>query len=157
LLFSVSPVFALNASKQKMLVSFEYPGNALEFFVFSTKGKLLHTFEFPFDSRFTFPSYTLSYPIKYPPESSTAIVDSIHFYNNHYWVFLAKLHRKGKKVVKLENSCLIFDEGGKHAGALEMEPGLKVFSISRDGYLLAKNYESDIEQVFIYRIAKEPK
>lgn len=152
--FLISPVYSLNENKQKLLVSFQYPGNPIEFFIYSIKGKELNSFKFSLPSDFSFPhhSVTSSYPIKYPAESHTAIVDSIHTYKGHYWVFLVKLHRKRKKVIDTENSCLIFDEKGNLAGEFKMKMGLKVLSISQEGYMLAKNYEANFEQLFIYRI-----
>jgi hypothetical protein len=153
--FLAAPVIGIDDKKQKILVSFQYPGNPILFYLYSTDGILMKKFQYQLDDRFKFPVHNLTYPLKYPPESHTAVVDSIYYYKGHFLVFLVTFQKKREKVVNREYNCLFFDESGVLKGVYPTEIGLKVFYISHDGYLLGKNFDAEIEQLLIYKI-KQP-
>jgi hypothetical protein len=150
--FLALPVFNLNEKKDKLLVTYQYPSNPVEFFMFSMDGKLLKKFDYKLDAKFKFPVHRLTYPVKHPDEFHQIIVDSVFYFQKHFIVSLVKLHYKKGKPAGTENSLLIFDSNGTLTATLPVESGLKVFYISKDGYLLAKNYDAEIEQLLIYRI-----
>lgn len=147
--YSALPVFGVDGKGKNVLVSFQYPDNPIVFYFYSVKGKFLKKFSHQIDKKYRFELTNLNNP---PAESHRIAIGAIQYYRKHFLAFIVKMDYKKGKPVGVKNSCLVFGETGKFIDEFPVINGLKVFYISPDGILLAKNYEAEEEKLFIYRL-----
>ena len=92
-------------------------------------------------------------PDKYPAVSYSIIINGIFLYKNYYVVFLWKRTLEKKKLTKIQNECLIFDQdGGVLKEVFSVPDDLDPFFISTEGYVLAGRYRQDEIKLHIYRL-----
>jgi hypothetical protein len=160
-------VYALDDSKKKMLVTFIFPDNLMLLYLYSLKGELVKKFSYQMDEKYHFPYYL--YKSKKLTLSSlkgrySADVKRIFYYKRHWYVFVNTFHYKDanyeptisniKKNRESKSFYLKFDENGKFIDKFLTDPFFSCFHISRDGYVLGKHPDSEMEQLVIYKILK---
>lgn len=148
----LEPVIGTDQNKEKLLISFHFPDNPLEFYIYTSKGKYINKFSFELDKEYQFPKYNLQHPPKYPSKSYYAGIDSLFIYKDSYIFFVVQLGLEKKAVVKDEYMCFIVDRVGNLKYKFKLSKRLRFFYISKEGYLLGKDFDSDIEKLYIYQI-----
>lgn len=158
---ATKPVIAVNRQRQLMMVSYSYPGNPIMFYIYNTRGKLLKKFSHAIDSKYQFfdlliKTKTLSNirnPANYPKKYYRPYIFGLHFYRGHY---LAQLwledYKRKKELVKRTMLLLIFNPEGTLKDEIPLEDGLRFFSISKDGYVLASKLDEEITKLYIYKL-----
>lgn len=151
--FFFNPKFAIDRENRKLLISFMYPDNPVEFYVYSLDGKCMDKFYYEMEAKYHFPYYFLERPLKYPSTSFYPMVSSVLFYKKYYIVFLALLQYKGKNFDSGEKLCLIFDSKDHSLKSeIPVNMDIEAFFISDEGYLLVRKYMEDIEKLYIYKL-----
>jgi len=145
-------VFSTDQNKEKLIISFNFPDNPVEFYIYTSKGKYINKFSFKIDKEYRFPKYRLQYPPKYPSESYYSVIDSLFIYKENYIFFIIQIGRKKKEVVKDEYMCYIVDKFGNLKHKFKLSDKFRFFYISEEGYLLGKNFDSDMEKLLIYQV-----
>jgi len=152
LAFYALPMYGIDTQMERLLISFQYPGNPVKFYLYSKDGRELKTIEYPLEKKYSFPRHLLeNKPIK-PSESHYSGIDSILFYKGYFLVFLVELDFKKDQCVDKRCKFLVFDREGQLRDTIPTEKGLKPMFISNDGYLLARDYDSEEEQLLIYKV-----
>lgn len=159
-------VYALDDSKKKMLITFCEPDNVMLFFLYNVKGELIKKFNYQMDEKYHFPHYL--YKSKRLTLNSlkgryNIDVDSVFFYNTHWYIFVNIHHHKDvkydmtienlKKYTDDSSFYLKFDENGKLLGKFTI-PYFLCFYISQDGFVLGKHPDSEAEELVIYKMLK---
>jgi hypothetical protein len=151
--FFFNPRFGINRKSGKAIISFIYPDNPVEFFIYSLSGECLDKFSYEIEEKYEFPEFLLKRPIKYPSTYYQAMVNSILFYKKYYIVFWAKFKYRRKIFESGKKLCLIFDESNNSLKyKFSVDSDLEPFFISDDGYLLARKYMGLTEKLYIYKL-----
>lgn len=150
--FFSTPRIGMNLNRTKLIVSFFNSNNPAEFFVYNLEGKLLMKFNHQFDDKYTFPGYYLKSAVKHPNVSYGIIISSLFIYKDKFIVFPILIRYKKQYPSHSRYLCLVFDRDGKFQDRLELKGHMKFYYISKDGYLLGKDHESEIERLDIFKI-----
>ena len=150
--FLVEPRVGKDVEKTKLIVAFFNSNNPAEFFVYNLEGKLLLEFTHQFDKKYTFPGYYLKSPKKHPDVSHGILISSLFIYKDKFIVFPILIKYKKQYPSHSRYLCLVFDKDGKLQDQLELQGHMKFYYISKDGYLLGKDHESEIERLDIFKI-----
>jgi hypothetical protein len=151
--FYLNPKIGIDKGSGRMLISFVYPNNPVEFFVYSVDGKYQDQFQYEIEKQYTFPSHFLDFPVKYPPIAYVPFIRSILVYKSHFVVFLTKLKYRKEFGETVGCDCLIFDGKTKNPKVrLSVDKNLNPFFISDDGYLLASKSHDETERLYIYKL-----
>jgi hypothetical protein len=153
-----TPVYHFEPEKDELIVSFAFPGNPIDFFVYNSGGKQLkkfsHTLE---DKKYKFPVFSLEYPIdklRDPnkwPERYVPELDSVFIYKDYYIAFLNLCHYVKKDLVDERRMFLVFDRKGNLVKKIEIEANLRIFRLS-EGYFLSTIQDAEVEQLYIYSL-----
>lgn len=151
--FFFGPRFGIHRETNKLVASFIYPDNPIEFFVYTIDGKYIDSFSYKIESKYTFPYHHLKSFGKFPPVSYVPRVTSVIIYKNHYIIFVKKIKYKKRYPVDQESFCLIYNEI-THAfeHRFPVEKYLTGLFISKEGYLLASKGYQDIPTLLIYKL-----
>jgi hypothetical protein len=152
LFFYFQPVMGIDRENKNVVVSFLYPNNPIEFFVYSFDGECVDQFSYKFDETYKYPEHFRNGTR--PPRQYTAlIVYSIFVYKDHYIAMVTKNRYKGKREFDQDLCFLIFDGKSKQLKhRLSILNYLDFYSISEDGYLLGtRNYQDDVK-VHVYKL-----
>ncbi len=151
--FMSLPVFGFDRKQGLLLISFQYPDNPVKLFLYTKEGKEIKMIEYSIEKQYKFPRHYLDRSLSKPKEFYDAVVDSIYSFNGKFLVFFEKnRHQRGKPGERVEQFCLVMDKNGKILEKFPVENGCKPFFISEDGYVLAKNFEAEEEQLLIYKL-----
>jgi hypothetical protein len=160
-------VYAMDDNKKKMMITFRLPDKLMYLFLYNMKGELIKKFSYQMDERCHFPHFL--YKSKKPSLSSMKgrygeSVDNIFYYNGHWYIFVNTHHYLDvdyemtvsnlKKHTESKSFYLKFDEDGTFVGKFDTDPFFLCFHISKDGYVLGKHPDSEVEQVMIYKLLK---
>lgn len=147
-----SPCIGIDRDNKKLIISFNYPNNPIEFFVYSFDGQCDDQFSYVFDENYQYPEHYISGE-RQPKKFTSVIMYNIHVYKGNYVVFLAKNRFTDLREFEQENYCLVFDAESKLLKHRFRIPEYLVFySLSKDGFLLgSKNYQDDVK-VFVYKL-----
>lgn len=147
----VKPCIGIDRKNEKILVSFTYPNNPIEFFEYSYNGECLDQFSYVFDKSYKYPKHFLT-GAKHPEKYKANLMMSIFQYKGHYLVLVSKVsYMKGS--VDEELYCLVFDAKSKNLKhKIPIPKFLKFYSVSEDGYLLGTRYFQDDVNVYVYKI-----
>lgn len=150
------PVFCYDAVKGNILVTFQYPGNPIKFYLYSREGKELKGFDYPFEKHYRLPDHFYEKEKLPPDEYYFFAVNTILMYERKFLVFLTKFYEKGELSVseRVKQFCLVFDESGTFLEKFPVAKGLGVFFISKEGYVLAKNFDVEDEKLYIYKLVR---
>ncbi len=146
-------VFTADREARELVVSFQWPGKKMVFFVYSPEGKFLRSFELEHQFPYEFPEYRLSWPVKYPVESRLVSVMSIHSMSRNrvlveYWVQTLA----GNKVGSTNESLLVVDTvAGKIVRREPVEGMIRVTDF-RNGRVCAWTEETDSISVASYEL-----
>jgi hypothetical protein len=152
LLFYSLPSFGIDRENKKIVISFMYPNNPIDFYVYSIEGECRETFSYIFDENYRPPDYLLE--AKKPSKKHTKImVTSIFAYKGHYLVLVCKTKMKDYYDFESERHFLVFDKENKELKSKFPAPNyLEAFSLSDDGYLLGTRNFEDIAKLCIYKL-----
>lgn len=148
----------VNYKTGRILVTFAFPGNPIDFFLFSLKGDLLTKFSFKQEKNFEFPAELLKHKVEKGVKVDFSMIDSIHSFENYFLVFLIEVRgaeEMGHSLEKkMEYFCLFFDKAGNFIYKEKLDESIHVLHVSPDGYILAKlsNPEDDVEKLLIYKL-----
>ncbi|MCP4218141.1 MAG: hypothetical protein GY765_26120 [bacterium] len=159
--------YGINDSRTKMLVGFSVSANPIALYLYSTGGKKLREFSFSLDKKYQYPHVFIEsnklgfelYRGKY-----LISVQNISYYDMHWYVFVYLTHYKDIKIKYTirnrseyqEHSSfyLKYDAEGKLVGRFDLDSYFKCFHISKEGYVLGKHPDSEMEELVIYKIIK---
>lgn len=151
--FFLGPRFGIDRETNKLVASFIYPDNPIEFFVYTMDGKFIDSFSYKIESKYSFPYHHLKSFGTFPSVSYVPRVTSVLIHKNRYIIFVKKIKYKKRYPVDQESFCLIFN--GK-TNTLEhrfpVEKHLTGMFISKDGFLLASKGYQDIPTLLIYKL-----
>jgi len=150
--FYALPIYGIDKQTERILISFQYPNNPVKFYLYSSEGKELKSVEYPLEKKYAFPRHVLENKSGKPLESHYAVIDSILSFKGYFLALVAELDFKKGRCVGKKCKFLVFDREGKLRDTVPVEKSLKPMFISNDGYLLAKDYDSDEEQLLIYKV-----
>jgi hypothetical protein len=144
---------ATDQNRDNIFISFYYPSNPIQFYLYSKDGILLKKFKYLLDAKYKFPEYYLTNPIKYPEKSCIVNIDSVFIHKKYFVVFMNRFEMEGNTTVKDEHSIILFDEKGKLVAEKNIDVQYVYFYLSEDGYLLARKAErEDIEKLYIFKL-----
>lgn len=159
-------VYALDDSKKKMLITFCEPDNLMLLFLYNIKGELIKQFSYKMDEKYQFPHYLYKnkrLTLNLLKGRHNIDVVSVFYYNTHWYIFVNVHHHKDvnenltidnyKKYIDSKSFYLKFDENGKLLGKFST-PYFSCFYISKDGFVLGKHPDSEVEQLMIYKMLK---
>ncbi|MCK5057611.1 MAG: hypothetical protein KAT34_13195 [Candidatus Aminicenantes bacterium] len=142
---------AVDRENKRVLISFKRPDNPIEFFVYDFDGKLKMKFSHSLEKKYKFPYYTL-YSQKEPNHSYEFGIGSVFIYKKNYIAALVQFERKKTKSSKQVDTLLVFSENGKLRHQEIFNESYRFFYISKKGHLLGKNFDADIEQLYVFRL-----
>ena len=146
------PCSAVDLDRKQVIVSFVYPNEPIEYFIYSFDGQYIERFDCTFDK-----SYKLAEYVKnggeQPKRYLAHIQYSIFVYKDLYISFLGKVSYKGRESDE-EPYCLIIDRNTKTLKARFKLPekSLDFYSISEDGYLVGTQHYQDETKVHVYKL-----
>lgn len=151
--FFLGPRFGIHRETNKLVASFIYPDNPIEFFVYTMDGKYIDSFLYKIESKYTFPYHHLKSFGTFPSVSYVPRVTSVLIHKNRYIIFVKKIKYKKRYPVDQESFCLIYD--GKTNTLEHRFPVAKHLTglfISKEGYLLASKGYQDTPTLLIYKL-----
>lgn len=154
------PVLGMDEKNENILVSFWKPDNPVVFFVYTLEGKMIKSFKYKLEdetykiSRFYIEaSWEEIIDLnKYPNETHALRIDSLFIFKRHYIVFLVFEDYQKKELVNEHRICLVFNPQGKLHGSLKISDKLRIFSISKDGYVLASRSDEEIAKIYLFKL-----
>lgn len=152
LFLSASPCIGIDREKKQLLVSFKYPNNPIEFFLYDYDGGCIDQFSYELDPGYKYPKHMITGGR--PPKSHRNImVYSIFAYRGNYLVFVGKNSYTNYWDVKGENLCLIFDANSKRIiETIPVPENLYLHFLSDEGYFLGYKEFQDEVKVFVYKL-----
>lgn len=163
-----STVYAVDADRKRVLVTFQSPDNSIAFYLYGVNGKLLKTFCYQMDEKYHFPHHL--YKEKRLTLASllgrySANVGGIFYYNGHWYVFVSQHHYKRgdyeltaaniQEYSEAKSFYLKFDEAGEWVGRFDLDDSFRCYYISPDGYVLGIHPRSEVMQLMIYKMLKQ--
>lgn len=147
-----SPCIGIDRENKKLIVSFTYPNNPIEFFIYSFDGQCDDQFSYVFDENYKYPDHYKTGD-RAPKKFIAVILHDIHVYKGNYIMFVSNNRFTNFPVFKQEQYCLIFDAKSKQVKHRFRIPDHLVFHyLSPDGYLLGtKEFQDDVK-VFVYKL-----
>jgi len=146
------PVFGFDKKQGLLLITFESPDNPVRFYLYTKEGKEIKTVDYPVEKQYKFQDHYLYRKKGKPADSYFVVMDNILSYNGKFLAFVTKNHLGKKSGEIVDQFCLVFDKNGNIVDKFHVEPGLRVFCVSEEGYLLAKDYNAEEEKLFIYKV-----
>jgi hypothetical protein len=160
-------VYGIDHGKKRMLITFQNTDNPVSFFLYGTEGGLIKKFSHQMDKKYGFPHYlhkTKKLSLNSLKGRYNLNAGGIFYYDNHWYVFFSQYHyRNGghemkisnlKEYTEIQSFYLQFDEHGTFLGKFVNDPDFVCFDITKDGYVLGKHPDSEVEQLVIYKILK---
>ena len=148
------PVIGLAEHINRMLISFSYPNNPIEFYLYDPAGNLKGKFARSVETKYKFPRYMLESPIVFPKHSYFPVISSILTYKDMFFVTCVLTHYESRLPVGSKRIILVFSDMGLYRETIDVPGRIKFFSISKNGYLLGKDYESELERLYVYKIVE---
>jgi 6-bladed beta-propeller len=149
-----SPCTGLDRVNEHIIVSFTFPNNPLEFFIYSYDGECVDQFTYNFDETFKYSEHRRTGK-RAPDKWESLIISSIYAHKGHYIVFIGKTTYTNywKREFTDDSYCLIFDQKTKELKhKIQIPQFLEFYSITEDGYLIGtKNFE-EILKIYIYKL-----
>ena len=157
-------IYGIDDTRKKMLISFCSPNNPIVFFLYNIKGEFIKKFSYQTDKKYNFPHYLYKRKkLSFSSLRGQNVLDlaSIFYYDSHWYVFVNTSHyenrnfkniREVKKYTEKKSFYLKFDENGKLVGKFIVDPFFRCFHISKDGYVLGKHPDSEVERLVVYKI-----
>jgi hypothetical protein len=151
--FHFAPSFGVDRKKKQMIISFAYPNNPIDFFIYDYYGECIDQFSYNFDESYRYPEYILKAKRRPPKKRTTIMVKSIFIYHGNYVVMVSKNKFWDLRDYDQENTFLVIDAKSKKVTHRFSVPTFLVpLSLSDDGYLLAtKEYEETVK-LYIYKL-----
>jgi hypothetical protein len=152
LFINFSPCMGIDRKNKNVIVSFTYPNNPIEFFVYSYEGEFVDQFSYIFDEDYEYPDHFKTGK-RSPKKYNAIIMYSIFSYKSHYISMVSETRYTGDGDFDSDLYCLIFDRKSKLLKhKLSIPNFLQFYSISEDGYLLGtRNFQDDIK-VHVYKL-----
>lgn len=139
---------------KEIATTFQYPGEKVEIFFFTEKGKLKNKIELSHIVNYKFPDFLLKVPAKYPDKSSIVYINSIHYFGQksillEYWLVNYELNTLREE----KHYLLVVD---KNSGKILHQEkisdiSLKIMSIKED-MICALEVDKDIPRVTLYKL-----
>jgi hypothetical protein len=153
MLFYFSPTLGVDREKKQIVISFAYPANPIQFFIYDYNNRCIDSFSVNFDETYRYPSYILNAQPRPPKRRTTIMVKSILVYNGHYLVMVAKNKFRDLRDFDQQNTFLAIDAVSKKITHRFPAPEyLKPLSISQEGYLLATKEYAETPKLYIYKL-----
>ena len=149
------PTWGLDDSRRRILVSYIHPANPLAFYLYSTSGKQLQEFEYQIDEKYSYPARLVNakqISLKLLDGMHIATVVGILFFDNSWYVFVDGKYYRTYKDYDREGFCLKFSSEGTFQERFDIEGGFIPFNFTKDGYLLGKKPDAEVEKLYIYKI-----
>ena len=150
-------IWGLDDSRERLLVSYIHPANPLAFYLCSTSGKQLLEFEYEIDKKYSYPMRLIT-----ANKMSLDLLKDIHLANiggivnfaDNWYVFIDAKYYRTYKDYDRRTFCLKFSSEGTFEERFDIEDGFVPFAFTKDGYLLGKRPDAEVEKLFIYKITK---
>lgn len=154
------PVMGIDEGQSRVLVTFNKPDNPVVFYVYGMDGKLIKRFQYAIkEERYKLSDFYLKAswkeiadPAKIPKEEFIPMVQSVYIFKKHYVAFFSLNHLKKKQIISSRKFCVIFDLTGKVVQRLKIDDGLKVLSLSWEGYVLAAQNDEEISKLYVFEL-----
>jgi hypothetical protein len=147
------PIFTLNNSKTKIYMSFEEVEDAVFLYEYNMEGKKINKFKYKIDEKYKVEHSSTSYRASMNIEKHLAFVKGIYFLKNKIVLIFGTMHMKNMKKLNQQNTIWIINQEGKIETKIKIRnTGLRPFYCSDEGYLLCKDYDSDFEKLYIFKI-----
>lgn len=143
---------ALDRDNKDIFISFKRPQNPIEFYVYDFKGKLKKNFTHQIEKKYEFPYYNLKNINSTPKHSCEFGVDSVFSFRGHYIVCLVQFEKRRDKTIDDTCKLLIFNKNGDFKHEEILEERYRFFHLSNKGYFLGKNFDAEIEKLYIFQL-----
>jgi hypothetical protein len=151
--FHFCPSFGVDMKNRQLLISFSYPNNPIDFYIYDFHGEYVDHFAYNFDENYRYPEYILKAQDRPPKKRTTIIVKSIFVYNGMYIVVISKNIFWDLREYDQENTALVFDaKSRKLIHRFSLPEFMRTLSVSENGYMLATKSYEETPKLYIYKL-----
>jgi len=145
------PVFTIDTESKQVILSFMFPNNPVENYIYSYTGELMDRFSYVFDKHYKFPEHKRT-GSKRPKEFDSNVVYRLFVHKGHFISFIGKSKITGREVDS-DRYLLVFDKKTKALKhRIPVPKNLYFNSITDEGYVIGhKEYEDEIK-IYIYQL-----
>ncbi len=150
-------VWGLDDSRERLLISYVHPDNPIVFYLCSAAGKQLLEFEYQIDKKYSFPMHWITakkVSLDLLKGMHIANIRGIVYFDNNWHIFIDAMYYRTHTDYDGHYFCLKFSSEGTLEEQFDVKGGFVPFNISKDGYMLGKQPEAEVEKLFIYKIVK---
>jgi len=145
-------LYGLDDKFEKMLITFVFPDNPMDFYLYSINGKMIKKFSYELDKKYHFPHFI--YKRSSRVGAHVPNIKCVFFHSHVWYVFVELNHIKSEKLKDIESKFFYikYNKDGEFIGKYPMDIGFDCFYVSKEGYILGKHLHTDEDQLMIYKI-----
>jgi hypothetical protein len=147
------PVFTVDTENKQLIISFTFPNNPVENYIYSYEGELLDQFSYVFDKHYQYPEHFKT-GARGPKEYISNTISRLFFHKGHLISFIGKNKIKIKgRTVDSDRYFLIFDIKTKELKCrIPVPKNIYFYSIMEKGYMVGSKMDEDDTTVHIYKL-----
>jgi hypothetical protein len=143
----------IDRENKRIIITSKYKENPFKLFEYSYSGEKIKEFTIPLPKIYKYPDHILKTTRKkFKGDCNYADANSILKYKDKYLVTMYFYHIKKGKFMNTKTFMYIIDKNGKIIKKEDLGQKIYFLDISKDGYLLGKNWDDETEGITIYKL-----